>query len=92
MEPELKDRSYPLFGKVSIPRIIIAQIDMFNTLRILQPLRKFVLDHLQRLVLSNKPKSWFTIYLSIFILLHDCSIISADRYRHARDNSMKVCI
>jgi hypothetical protein len=90
MQSGTKDRSYSLFGKISMPRIRIAQFDMMNTLRILQHLRKLVLDGLQRLIMSNKPNTWFTVYLCIFILLHDCSIIPADRYRHARDNSMKV--
>ena len=90
MSPEVKDHSYPLFGKVPIPPVLLSQFDIIITLNLLQPLRKVVLDHLQRIIAANKPRSWLTIYLCTFILLHNCAMVTADRYRHARKHGLKV--
>ncbi|PFH56948.1 hypothetical protein XA68_15738 [Ophiocordyceps unilateralis] len=86
MKPELKDETYPLFGKVSVPRMIVAQFDSINHTRILTKYGRCVLQDLESFVFRNQPRWWWTIYLSVFILLHEASFISADRYRHARNN------
>ena len=90
MEPETEDKSYPLFDKVSTPRMIIAQFDSINGLKQLTPLRRELLTHLEGWVSSTRPKYWFTIYLACFILLHEVSQACEDRYRHARANSAQV--
>ena len=90
MEPEIEDTSYPLFDKVSTPRMIIAQFDSINGLKQLAPLRRELLTRLEGWVSSTKPKYWFTIYLTCFILLHEVSQGCEDRYRHARANSAEV--
>jgi hypothetical protein len=41
------------------------------TEKILQPLRIKVLKQLQDLFLANKKGNWFTITLSVFVLLHN---------------------
>ncbi|KAJ2903846.1 uncharacterized protein MKZ38_009229 [Zalerion maritima] len=87
MEPEAKDTTYPLYNKVSTPRMILAQFDSINALKVLQPLRSKLLARLEEWVSSNRPTYWFTIYLSYFILLHEVSLACEDRYRHAIANS-----
>ncbi|KAL2113315.1 hypothetical protein VUR80DRAFT_4640 [Thermomyces stellatus] len=86
MSPKLDDKSYPLWGRVSTPRMIIAQIDSINAQKILAPLRQRVLKTLETLIKANKTQHWFTIYIAIFLLLHNVSIISADRRRHGKAN------
>ncbi|KAH9883308.1 hypothetical protein F4778DRAFT_802686 [Xylariomycetidae sp. FL2044] len=44
------------------------------TERILQPLRIEVLKRLQAEILANKASNWFVIFLSVFILLHNCEL------------------
>jgi hypothetical protein len=90
MEPEVEDKSFPLFGKVPLPPVMIQQLDMVLTLGILQPLRKKVLDDLQRLIMSNKPTSWLTVYLTTFMSLHQCATICAENYRNARRQGLRV--
>jgi hypothetical protein len=92
MTPELKDRSYPLFEKIPIAPVMGAQLELILTLEVLRPLRKTVLDQLQRMVDAYKPKYWFTIYLSCFILLHSCSLATAWHYKYSRRNGVKVSI
>ncbi len=90
MEPEAVDRSYPLFGKVALPPVMIQQLDMILTLGILQPLRKKVLEDFQKIVLSNKPSSWLTVYLITFMSLHSCASVSAENYLNARKHGLRV--
>ncbi|KAI9710664.1 MAG: hypothetical protein M1820_002497 [Bogoriella megaspora] len=76
MTPELNDRSYPLFGKVPIPPVMAQQLEIMLHITILAPLRKKVLNGLQKTVAANRPKSWFTIYLS-------------QRFEYARKHGLK---
>jgi hypothetical protein len=92
MEPEKVDRSYPLFGKVPLPRVMIQQLDMILTLGFLTPLRKKVLEDFQKLVQNNKPKSWMTIYLITFMSLHSCATLTDENYRNARKHGLQVPI
>ncbi len=91
MVPETNDRSYPLFGKVPLPPVMIQQLDMVLTIGFLQPLRKKVLENFQKIVLNNKPKSWMTIYLITFMSLYSCARLTAENYHNARKHGLKVC-
>lgn len=86
MKPELKDETYPLFGKVSVPRMILAQFDSINHRKLLQRYGQKVLRDLEVFIFRNQSVLWWPIYLTVFILLHEASKMSADRYRHARNN------
>lgn len=86
MKPELKDDTYPLFGKVSVPRMIVAQFDSINHSQMLLKYGRFVLHDLEVYIFRNQGRWWWTIYLCVFVLLREASFISADRYRHARNN------
>ncbi|KAK2926409.1 hypothetical protein FoTM2_013275 [Fusarium oxysporum f. sp. vasinfectum] len=62
------------YGKeeiVQVPPFVNYQMAAVFTQRILEPLRVTVLSQLQRLILSNRKENWFTITLSVFILLHN---------------------
>ncbi|KAH7412815.1 hypothetical protein BKA64DRAFT_568269 [Cadophora sp. MPI-SDFR-AT-0126] len=89
MEPEKKDRSYPLFGKVPLPPVMIQQLDMILTLGFLKPLRKNFLQDFQNLTMSNNPKSWMAIYLITFIACHSCAAVTAEHYKNARKHGLK---
>jgi hypothetical protein len=90
MQPEVEDQAYPLLGKVSTPRMIIAQFDNLNLLRVLIPLRSNVLKQLEEYLNGTNIMPWFTIYVSVFILLHEVAVGSADRFRHGAANSVGV--
>ncbi len=92
MTPEESDKSFPLFGKIPLPPVMIQQLDMILTLGILVPLQKQVLEDLQKIMMNNKPKSWLTIYVTVFICLHGCALTTAENYRNARKHGLKVII
>ncbi|KAF8846805.1 hypothetical protein BDZ45DRAFT_608397 [Acephala macrosclerotiorum] len=73
---KVDDPSSPFFECVPMPVIMIAQMECIMYTKILRPLSKKVLDSLNDLVKDNKRKYWLTIYFTIFILLHSCSMIT----------------
>lgn len=77
-------------NKVPMPNIIIAQKECIIYSRVLRPMQKKLLQELTELVNDNKPKYWLTIYLTMFILLHSCSMITRRDWETARlyDNSV----
>ena len=89
MHPKFDDKSYPLWGRVSTPRMIVAQFDSINA-KVVAPLRRKVLRTLEGLIKANRTQDWFTIYIAVFLLLHNVSTISADRRRHGRANGATV--
>ncbi|KAF4986102.1 hypothetical protein FGRMN_10986 [Fusarium graminum] len=86
MLPETADETYPLYGKVSVPRMIVAQFDNLNYNGVLERYKEKLLKDIDWLFNQDKSRWWFTIYLIIFILLREASRMTADRYRHARAN------
>ncbi|RSL73682.1 hypothetical protein CEP54_000205 [Fusarium duplospermum] len=86
MLPETEDRSYPLLGKVSVPRMIVAQFDTLNYVWVLERYKNKLLRDVDWLLLQNKSRWWLTLYIIVFILLREASWVSLDRYRHARAN------
>lgn len=84
MKLEFEDRSYPLFAKISVPRMIVIQYDSILS-NLLADYQKRFLQLFQKL-LENKKKKIFTIYLCAFVLCREASFITQDRYRHARQN------
>ncbi|KAL7957910.1 hypothetical protein V8C34DRAFT_305291 [Trichoderma compactum] len=86
MKPETRDETYPLFKRVSVPRMILAQFDSINYTRVLTKHGKYVLSELEALMSRNQPEYFFLVYVCLFVLLREASWTSADRYRHARNN------
>ncbi|KAI1849908.1 hypothetical protein JX265_013495 [Neoarthrinium moseri] len=80
-------QGYPFPNRLSVPRMICQQFDALNVNLIMQPARGRVLTDLWKLISSTDPQWFFTIYLAVFILLHQASAISKDRYWHARHRS-----
>ncbi|CCC11926.1 unnamed protein product [Sordaria macrospora k-hell] len=86
MHPVYKD-DYPLYGRVDVPRMIVAQFDSIRHERIYKNLAPRVLKLYEKLITSSDMQNWFVIYLVTFLFLHQVSCISFDRYRRVRDNS-----
>lgn len=89
MEP-CRDPTYPLRNKLSLPRMIIAQFDSIQCDVILKRSAPSVLRQLLNFIYGSNPENWFTIYLVIFMLLHEISHSTKDRRRHAQQNRAQV--
>ncbi|KAI0109121.1 hypothetical protein GGR51DRAFT_512806 [Nemania sp. FL0031] len=88
MTPQDWDPAAGNYGKYLVPPVLQAQIEIITTSTILLPMKQQVLKILQKLIEKNLIKSWFTIYLTVFILLHSCSMLTrAEAVRAAREGS-----
>jgi hypothetical protein len=92
MPTDMMDQSSSMHGKIPITPVMGAQIDVIVIQGIMVPLRAQILEQLQKLVLANKPHNWFCIYLCIFMLLHNCSLITKQDVSYARKHGLKVRI
>jgi hypothetical protein len=90
MPPDILDETSPIHGSIPIPPVMGAQLDFILIQQIEGPLRDRVLEALQKVVLSNKRTSWFTIYLCTFVLLHNCALITKHDHGYARKHGMQV--
>lgn len=75
---------YPLPGKVSLPRMVLAQFDSITYSKGLNVFGGIFIREMETLMARNHKKYWFTTYISLFVLLSEASWITRDRYRHAR--------
>jgi hypothetical protein len=90
MTKNILDETSPLHGSIPIPPVMGAQIELILIQKIQVPLRVKVLDLLQKVILANKSEAWFTIYLCIFILLHNCAMITKHDAGYARKHGIQV--
>jgi hypothetical protein len=86
----IPDQGQLLYGKIPYPPIANDQLCVLSNVKILMPLQKAILEVLEKLIQSNRQQHWTTIFLSVFILLHNCSVLTWDRYRHALKHAVKV--
>jgi hypothetical protein len=89
MNNDILDSSSPLHGKIPIPPVMSAQIALI--LQAMQEkFRHEVLTSLQKLTHSKSRSAWFTIYICIFVLLHNCALITKHDASYAIKYGMKV--
>ncbi|KFZ13964.1 hypothetical protein V502_06327 [Pseudogymnoascus sp. VKM F-4520 (FW-2644)] len=90
MPSDIFDSTHPTPGRIPIPPVMGNQIELILSREIQDPLRADILEALQKLIYSNKPGCWFTIYLCTFILLHNCSMITKHDSAYARKHGLQV--
>jgi hypothetical protein len=90
MMPQTFDPAAPNYNQVLVPPVISAQIELIMTAVVLQPLKKAVLAQLQELIKANRTRSWFTIYLCLFVLLHSCALLTSFENMQAKKYGLPV--
>lgn len=71
------DITSPYFGRTPIPPVMSAQFQIIAISKILRPLKKRVVSHLASMSsAADTRKNWFAIYLTYFILLHSCAMVT----------------
>ncbi|KAN0112346.1 hypothetical protein V8E51_005297 [Hyaloscypha variabilis] len=63
-----------------LPPILRYQLETILQLQIFEPLRRKLVRDLQYVIMSTDMQNWSTVFLSTFILLHNCDLEMA-RYR-----------
>ncbi|KAF4594686.1 tetratricopeptide repeat domain containing protein [Ophiocordyceps camponoti-floridani] len=76
-------------GRIPMPPVLGAQLDLVLIHHIQTKLRREMLEALQKIVQKNKPATWLVTYLVSFILLHNTSLITRHDAGYARKHGMK---
>lgn len=90
MPNNILDSTNPNSGKIPVPPVLGAQLDLVLIHHIQTKLRRELLDKLQKMVLKNKQSTWFVTYLVTFMLLHNAALITAHDAAYARKHRIKV--
>ncbi|KAL7937817.1 hypothetical protein V8C35DRAFT_320526 [Trichoderma chlorosporum] len=89
MAADILDQTSPNPGKIPLPPVLGAQMDLILIQHIQTKLRHELLDNLQKVMLKNKPSSWLVTYLVTFILLHNVALITKHDAGYAHKHGMK---
>ncbi|KAK8137183.1 hypothetical protein PG984_005123 [Apiospora sp. TS-2023a] len=90
MKPEThKDYPFPQ-GHLSVPRMVCQQFTSIVYDTLLRKKRAMILKDLWALMQSKNPNCFETVYFAVFILLHEISATSKDRFRWSRENQVKA--
>ncbi|KAL1913086.1 hypothetical protein Sste5344_001174 [Sporothrix stenoceras] len=89
MPPNILDETSPSHGKIPIPPVMGAQLDSVLIHEIQHTLRHDVLQALQDMIGANKTSYWFTLYLVMFILLHNAALVIKHDASYARKHGLK---
>ena len=92
MRPKYYQPDCPNSGKILLPPVLTAQIEVIMTVMVLQPARNDVLARLGKLVYENDHQSWFVMYLCMFVLLHSCALLTAGDGKKAKKQGLPVCL
>ncbi len=84
-----EDPSSPYSRVPEIP-VMLAQSHIIMSAGVMGPLQRDVLHQLQTMVLANEKRNWLTIYLTIFLLLHSCAMITRRDEEYAREINLPV--
>jgi hypothetical protein len=90
MADNILDGTSPNSGKIPVPPVLGAQLDLVLIHHIQTKLRRELLDKLQKMILKNKQSTWFVTYLVIFMLLHNAALITAHDAAYARKHGIRV--
>ncbi|KAI5466070.1 hypothetical protein BGZ63DRAFT_347684 [Mariannaea sp. PMI_226] len=89
MKPDILDQTNPNHGRIPLPPVMGAQLDLVLIHHIQTRLRRELLDRLQKVVQKNKQSTWLVTYLVTFILLHNTALITEHDQGYASKHGMK---
>jgi hypothetical protein len=85
------DTSSPYWQHMPIPPVMSAQGQIIAYSKILKPLKESVVKQLSSMdSAADTRKYWFTIYLTYFVLLHSCALVTRRNEEYARQIDAKV--
>lgn len=90
MPEDILDMTSPDRGRIPMPPVLGAQLDMILIHQIQSQLRRQVLEKLEKMVSKKQLNTWMATYLVTFVLLHNISLITAHDAGYARKHGMKV--
>ncbi|KKK23873.1 hypothetical protein AOCH_002910, partial [Aspergillus ochraceoroseus] len=85
----VNDPGSPFYNVVPMPPIMIAQMECIMYTKVLRPISQQLLSDMKDLIMENKRENWLTTYLTLFILLHSCAMLTRRDWETARQFNLK---
>jgi len=92
MSRDILDETSGNPGKIPLPPVLGAQLDVILIHHIQSNLRRQVLEKVEKMVSKRQLDTWMGTYLVTFMLLHNASLIIAHDKEYAKKHGMKVRI
>ncbi|OAA33000.1 hypothetical protein AAL_00465 [Moelleriella libera RCEF 2490] len=89
MPDDILDETSPHVGKIPVPPVLGAQLDIVLIHHIQASLRRELLDRLQGMFMKSKPSTWLVTYLVTFMLLHNAALLIKHDAAYARKHGMR---
>ncbi|KIN08741.1 hypothetical protein OIDMADRAFT_107879, partial [Oidiodendron maius Zn] len=90
MEP-VTDAASPYYKHTPIPPVMSAQFQIIAISKILRPLKEGLVNLLTRMSsAADTRKNWFALYLTYFILLHSCALVTRRDREYARQINLST--
>ncbi|KAI1368122.1 hypothetical protein F5Y08DRAFT_326160 [Xylaria arbuscula] len=77
-------------GRQFVSRMITAQFDSIGYKHVLAKLKREVLEELWLLMQKRTETTFFTVYLVVFMMLHEISVACQDRRRRAKEQGLNT--
>jgi len=90
MPQDIMDETSPLRGKIPLPPVMGAQLDLILSQNLIPKLRKSLLTQLQRMSQANQVRNWLVMYLVFFILLNNTALLFCHDEVYAKKHGMNV--
>ncbi|KAI0199467.1 hypothetical protein F4808DRAFT_461787 [Astrocystis sublimbata] len=87
---EKLEASNPPCERQFVSRMVTAQFDSIGYNHVLVKLKREVLDELWLLMQKRTDTTFFTVYLIVFMMLHEVSVACQDRRRRAREQGLQT--
>jgi hypothetical protein len=85
------DETSPYFNHAPIPPVMSAQFQIIAYSKILRPLKNNLVKQLGKMSSAkNTRRNWFALYLTYFILLHSCTLVTRRNEEYARQINLQA--
>lgn len=78
------DPSSPWANQFPTPPVMGAQLECIIYTKFLRPWSAEVRSLLEKIIRGRKRMNWLSVYLTLFVLLHSCSLLIDRDYQYAR--------
>jgi hypothetical protein len=89
MPHDIMDQTSPLHGKIPLPPVMGAQLELVLSRHLIPRLRKTLLLQLQKISQANQARNWIVIYLVFFILLDNTSLLFLHDKKYVEKHGIK---
>ena len=77
-------------GIILTPPVFSAQLEIIVTARLLIPAKNDVFSRIDKLIRGRERRPWFVIYLAMFVLMHNCALLTRGDNKKALKQGIKV--